>query len=66
MTQPLPGARRDRQQGRGFLWIAVIVLALLLAVYFALQVLAVLIRLALLVAVVLIAIAAFRAGKSSG
>jgi hypothetical protein len=51
-------------QGRG-LYLVVTVVALLIAVYLALQVIGFLVRLALLVAAVLIGMAAYRAWKRS-
>jgi hypothetical protein len=58
--------RRDRagSEGRG-LYLVITVIALLIAVYLAFQVIGFLIRLALLVAAVLIGMAAYRAWRRS-
>jgi hypothetical protein len=53
---------RRAETGSG-LQLAVLVIALLVAVYFAFQVIGVLVRLALLAAVALIAVAAYRAAR---
>ena len=58
--------RRDRAGGEGRgLYLVVTIVALLIAVYLALQVIGFLVRLALLVAAVLIGMAAYRAWRRS-
>jgi hypothetical protein len=58
-------AQRETEAHSG-LYLAITVLALLVAVYFALQLLAFFLKLAFLVLAVVIAVAAYRAWRSAG
>ena len=58
-------ARRESGE-HSFLYLAVTIIALLVAVYFVLQLLALFLKVAFLVAALVVAVAAYRAWRSAG